>query len=319
MKRRGWTLAIALLLLLTLLGGCGAASSAGGAASSGGGTAYSGTETEMADAAPQEASVDGKSMYSTAQSAGTENSGPKRGDTKLIHTADLTLETTDFQNAEKGLRDLVSGCGGYFEQSSVSNYGDGYRRGSYTVRVPADQFDAFLVQTGELCHVLSQSSQAEDVSENYYDTQGRLKTQQTKLERLQVLLAKADKMEDIITLESAISDTEQTIENLSGTLQHYDSLVDYATVTISLSEVYKLSNVEEPASGFLSRVGTAFASGWRNFVGAVESFAVTLAYGWVWVLVLAAVAVVTVRSLRGRRRKHMALPGGGDPEKKTEK
>ena len=41
--------------------------------------------------------------------------------------------------------------------------------------------------------------------------------------------------------------------------------MDYATVYISLQEVYKLSNVEEPATGFASRMGTAFSSGWKSF------------------------------------------------------
>ena len=57
-------------------------------------------------------------------------------------------------------------------------------------------------------------------------------------------------MEDIITIESAISETEYQIESLSGTLRHYDALVDYATIHISLQEVYRLSNVEEPAESF---------------------------------------------------------------------
>lgn len=86
----------------------------------------------------------------------------------------------------------------------------------------------------------------EDISEAYYDTSGRLETQTIKLARLQALLAKADKMEDIITLESAISETEQAIDDLSGTLQHYDARVDYASVSISLREVKQLSDVEEP-------------------------------------------------------------------------
>ena len=64
-------------------------------------------------------------------------------------------------------------------------------------------------------------------------------------------------------------------------------LVDYATVHLSLQEVYQLSNVEEPATSFASRMGAAFASGWRGFVGALESLAVALAYGWVWLLLLA--------------------------------
>lgn len=110
-------------------------------------------------------------------------------------------------------------------------------------------------------------------------------------------------MEDIITIESAISDTELEIERLTGTLRQYDALVDYATVHLSLQEVYQLSNVEEPATSFASRMGAAFASGWRGFVGTLESLAVALAYGWVWLLLLAAVGTAAGRLLWKRRRR----------------
>ena len=67
--------------------------------------------------------------------------------------------------------------------------------------------------------------------------------------------------------------------------------------------MYQLSNVEEPATSFASRMGAAFASGWRGFVGALESLAVALAYGWVWLLLLAAVGTVAGRLLWKRRRR----------------
>ena len=57
-------------------------------------------------------------------------------------------------------------------------------------------------------------------------------------------------MEDIITIESAISETEYEIERLSGTMRHYDALVDYATVTLELSEVYRLSGTEDAPKSF---------------------------------------------------------------------
>lgn len=69
---------------------------------------------------------------------------------------------------------------------------------------------------GTLCHVTWQDDSAENISEQYYDTQSRLETAQIKLARLQELLKKAENMEDIITIESAISETEYEIERLSG-------------------------------------------------------------------------------------------------------
>ncbi len=220
---------------------------------------------------------------------------------KMIRTASLELETTAFEEAAAGLADLTERFEGYFASSSIGNRGSGYRWADYTVRVPADRYQEFLNQAGELCHETWRSTNEEDVSEVYYDTEGRLKTQQIKLERLQALLAKAEAMEDIITIESAISETEQAIDSLSGTLRHYDSLVDYATVSISLSEVYKLSNVEEKPVGFGGRLAAAFSEGGAAFLNGMEDLAVALAYGWLWVLFLAVIVVAAVRVLRKRR------------------
>ena len=222
---------------------------------------------------------------------------------KMIYTARMEVETTAFDTADADLRTLVEVLGGYFEQAAVHDYGSGYRSGDYKVRIPADQFQPFLDRVGTLCHVTYQEQTSENVSEAYYDAESRLATQRTKLERLQNLLAQAENMEDIITIESAISDTELEIERLTGTLRQYDALVDYATVHLSLQEVYQLSNVEEPATSFASRMGAAFASGWRGFVGTLESLAVALAYGWVWLLLLAAVGTAAGRLLWKRRRR----------------
>ncbi len=239
------------------------------------------------------------------------------GSVKIIRTANLEMQTLDFDTADAGLTALVEGLGGYFESRSVSNPSSNYRYASYTVRVPAAQFDAFCRQAGELCHVTYETSNAKDISETYYDTESRLKTAQIKLERLQELLSKAEKMEDIITIESAISETEWTIESLSGTLRSYDALVDYATVTLSLSEVYRLSGTEEAPQTFGDRLSNAFRGGIENAGEALEDFVLWLAWNWmglvVFVLLAALVALAARRTARRIRRKKTAPPA---PEEK---
>ena len=171
---------------------------------------------------------------------------------------------------------------------------------------PAGKIRRFaFTRAGELCHLLYTQEYVDDVTEAYYDTAGRLETQQIKLERLQSLLAQAENMADIITIESAISETEQMIDSLSGTLQHYDSQVDYATVHISLQEVGKLSNVEEPTATLGGRLAAAFTSGCRSFLTAAEDLLVALVYGWVWLVILAAAIVLVVRRWK---KKGVRLP-----------
>ena len=295
MKRKLFALALALLLVLSLAA-CGGSKSAEFTAEAPAASADMAYPMEPGMA--EEMGFD----FSSTASSGTNGGAAYPAGQKLIRTAQMNRETTDFEKTVQGLTDLTEQMGGYFESSSVGKRSNG-RWADYTVRIPAEKYQSFLDQAGELCHETWRDTQQEDISERYYDTQGRLKTQQIKLERLQALLAKAENMEDIITIESAISETEQMIDDLSGTLRHYDDQVDYATVSISLSEVYKLSNVEEVPDSFMSRLGKAFTGGLADFADGLENFAVALAYGWMWLLILVVVAVVVVRVLRARRRK----------------
>lgn len=316
MKRIGsLLLTVVLALLLVGCGGNSAASDSAAAPRDDGG--YWNTTADSA-------SGDYNMTYDTDEPGAMEKSGGVVADkpAKKIYTGYMEMETQDFDAASGAMDALVEELGGYFQQSSVSNRsGSGYRRGSYTVRVPAEQFETFLQKAGELCHVTYSSTNTDDVSESYYDTEARLETARIKLERLQALLAKASSMEDIITIESAISETEWDIENLSGTLRHYDALVDYATIDVELSEVYQLSSQEGAVTSFGGRLGQSFVNGLRSVGSALEDFAVWVAYSWVWLVVMAAVVVVIVRVLRRkgggrvslRRRKKAA---GEDTEPK---
>jgi len=290
MKRRFLASLLTLLLLLTL------------AACGGGKTEEPAKTEEAAKAEAPSASMDYGSdmMYDAVAGESKSESGGANvpQEQKLIITARMELETTEFEPAVQGLNDLVAEFGGYFENSSVANRKSGSRWADYTVRIPSTRYELFMNQVGELCHETWREASAQNITEAYYDTQGRLKTQQIKLERLQELLSKAELMEDIITIEAAISETEWQIDELSGTLRHYDSKVDYATIYINMREVYKLSDVETVPESFGDRLGEAFLSGIGNFGEFLENLAVSLAYGWIWWLIVIAAVVVVVRVLR---------------------
>lgn len=298
MKKRIGGIFLAAVLVLTLLTACG-----GSAKVSNGSKSFAaGDSSAPMDMAPAAAEDSVSMEYGFADSASTGGAEAALRDAKMIYTANLEMETTAFDEAVEGLNRLTKEMGGYYEDSSLRTGGSGYRWADYTVRVPAKNYDEFLSRAGALCNLTWRSERAENVTEAYYDTAGRLKTQQIKLERLQELLSRAEAMEDIITVESAISETEYQIESLSGTLRHYDALVDFATVSVNLQEVYKLSSVEEAPDSFGARMGSAFTAGWAAFADGVENLAVGLAYSWMWLLVLAVIAVVAIRVLRGKKR-----------------
>ena len=316
MKKKVSVIALTLLMLFSLTacggGGKSAAQTASGASSSSyamdNAAEYGGywSETEAAEMpAPMEQAKAGGS-------AGSSRSNLPDG-VKMIFRANLELETTEYDKAREDIAALVNQLGGYFQDQNSSNYAAGYRSASYTVRVPAEQFDTFLHQIGNLCNVRRQSQSAEDVSEYYYDTESRLETAKIKLDRLQELLARAESMEDIITIENSISDVEYQIEALSGELRHYDALIGYSTIYVTLNEVYKFTEVETAPMTFGERIGSAFRDGLRDFEYTMEDFAEWLAYSWLGILVFILVLVVVVKIIHRvfklpRRKKKDSEP-----------
>ena len=300
------------LLLAGLLSGCG-------------GSSYSSSTTAssypMTNYAAREDYEPGEGWYATDTEASTASgalmSGQVPANVKLIFTANIALESTEFDAAAEALTALTADCGGWYESSRLDNQSR-YRSASYTVRVPAARFEDFCARIGESATLRSISRGSEDVSERYYDVESRLATQRTKLERLQSLLAQAEKMEDIITLESAISETELAIESLTGSLRHYDSLVGYSTIYVTLNEVYKVTEVETAPIGFGQRFSVAFREGTENFIDGFQEFLIDIAEIWLGLLVfLAIVALIIFLIVRGKRRRRAAgyVPRERKPKK----
>lgn len=242
-------------------------------------------------------------------SGGGGESVYQRPDAKLIRRCNIEMQTTEFDAAIAALYDLVEANEGYFESSTLR--GGGYynanarRSGEYIVRVPAQQYSAFRAAAGEIAYITYSNESTEDIGEQYYDTEARLLTLRTKQERLLALLEKADTMEDIITLESALGDVEYEIERYSSTLNRYDGLVNYATFSIFINEVQKVEPVTGVADSLTERMADAFRSGLDDLKDSAEDFLVWLSYnifGVVIFIVVVGGAVILIR------RKKFRLP-----------
>lgn len=301
---------LALLLIISLLTGCGAATENMGADNGMSapqenftGGAYDKSEMDggwvTEDSAVEMPEVPGSAM------GGSDTSNAPPSGNKLIYTADMTLETREFDEANSALTVLVGSVGGFFESREL-HQGGNYRSVYCVIRVPAARFYEFLDQAGEVAHMTYRNEYSDDVSEAYYDLEARLTTQRTKLQRLQELLAKAEDMADIITIESAISDTELQIEYLTGSLRKYDSLIDYSTINLSLREVYRLSDEEVTPVTFGERFSNAFKRGLEQGIDNLEDFVIFVARNWLTMIVWVVVIVVVVALIRRRRSKRQA-------------
>ena len=283
-------LLLSFVLLLCVLCGCGGGSK---------GTADNGVQAETAPgAAADDYLADGGFADESVSSIAVN----RPTNAKLIYTGDLNLQATDLDVALQALSAVVDEFGGYVEGQEIHRQSY-YKSAYYTVRVPGERFHAFLASVSEsAAYTLTyQNISVQDVGEAYADIENRLETLHIKLERLQTLLTQAVSMEDIITIESSISEVEYEIERYSSDKNHYDSLINYSTVHISLEEVKITDSSVDPTLG--ERISTGFRRGMRNFADGCEDAIVFLVSNCISVVVFLVVAAAVITLIVRRDRK----------------
>ena len=109
-----------------------------------------------------------------AGGTGTLSAEAAQTSTKLIYTANLTIESKDFDAARTALTDAVSAAGGYLESSNESSYTGSSRTLSLTIRVPQDNYASFLEAAAQAGNLVDKSEQVQDVTTQYMDIEARL-------------------------------------------------------------------------------------------------------------------------------------------------
>ena len=330
----GLVTAIALAMSLCLLG-CGGSGGSNGsrdkaAAPSAGSAApapepSSGMQSWSYETAPEENTValDADGDPGDENISGTVGGAPQfqmPDSRKIIRHLSMDLETREFTEAVQSIQATVAEAGGYIESQNQEGYSLGSRSryqeryANIQARVPSQKLDEVARSVGGFCNILSQSERMDDITDSYYDTQAHLKTLQIQEERLLAILEKADKLEDIITLESALSDVRYQIESLTASLRRMDSQVTYSYLNISLREVVEYQEVQEKPRTFTERMGEAFGDGVGDMVDGLQGFALFLARTGPSLVVLIAIVVAIVLIVRAsgkaaaKRREAKGIP-----------
>lgn len=224
--------------------------------------------------------------------------------TKIIRTIDFSVKTRSFDEDYEKIQQLAKDAGGRVESLSVSGdvMNGETRYAHFTLRIPSERLDAFLGDAKAVGAATAYSEYAQDVSEDYYDTQARLATQQAKMERLNELLLQAENMSDLIEIENAISDTQYQIDRYMGQLNNFDSRIDYSYVYVSMRELSDADAVELPDVTLGERIANAVTMSLRGLKEFAEAAAVFVIAALPWCAVLA-VIVIAVKAVRRAKKK----------------
>jgi hypothetical protein len=110
---------------------------------------------------------------------------------KIIVTANVQLVATDFEKAEKDLDRLVQANKGIVAQSEVAGTAGGSRNGCWKVRISPAKFKEFCDAVKKLGDLIRYTSDANDVTEEYFDLEVRIKNKESEAADLRKLQERA--------------------------------------------------------------------------------------------------------------------------------
>ncbi|MDN4642232.1 DUF4349 domain-containing protein [Agreia sp. PsM10] len=284
MKRFALT-AVASVAALLLLAGC--SSSSGTSSPSEGGGPVSPQQDKSASGIAEDGSV--------------------QSDAQVITTGWVSISVSDPVAASADAAEVVETHGGHIDnRSEQAGTGSESASAQLTIRVPEDQVTQTLDELKKLGTVESVSISSTDVTSQTTDLDARITAMQGSVDRLLDLMAAATDIDDLITLETAISTRQADLDSLKAQRDLLADQVDYSTIDLQLYESGAV-----PVGGPKDFWG-GLVVGWNSLVAALGGGLVAIGVALPWLLVLAVLAAITVIIIRVASRRTPTPPPSAD-------
>lgn len=284
MKRRMAIMIATIILPVSLMAGCGASSDS-----------YTSADTNSSVAAMEDAAATqgiGSSYSYDYDNYESENEAPAAGEDaslsenaqpdisqKLVYTGSLSIETLDYAATISNLRSRIKECGGFVESEYEwdSNTGwymndtesAGTMHMDMTVRVPSQKYEEFINAIEGEEKITSKNSQVENITKSYYETAALLESSRIQEERLLDMMENAYSIEDMIAIETRLTEVQKEINVYKSQLAVMDTNVSYSTVTLSVEEVRRYTEVKNTFK-FTDRLSNTVRESWESFWNILE-------------------------------------------------
>ena len=259
-------------------------------------------------AAPMENNSWAESDVLTDSSESAQTALP--ADRKLITTVHMEAETEDLDAMLAGINSKIAALGGYMESQEINN-GSAYsqyrhRSSSMTIRIPAENLSQFVDMVSQNCNIVSNYRTSEDVTLQYVSLESRIAALEIEQERLLALLEQADNMEDLLTIESRLTDVRYELEQIHSQMLVMENRINYSTIHLYLSQVVEYTQVEEEPETFGQRVSRGFIKSLKGVGNGIVEFVIFLISALPYLVVLGGIAVVVILIVRKCPKKSIS-------------
>ncbi len=223
----------------------------------------------------------------------------------LLYHADVRLKTLAMPRAAASLDSLVRRSKGYLSAATETR-ADGEWRQESTIQVPPAQFQQLLNGLAGLGTVEEKKLRTDDVTAEHADVTARLQAKRAVERQYTALLAKAQKVKDILDIEEKLGSVREEIEATESRLRTLNEEVAYSTISLTLYQPLPQVVPDAPVVSLGSRTVEAFYGGWQFFISLL------LGALYVWPLVLLAGLTGWLfwrRRVSAKARKPLIAPG----------
>jgi hypothetical protein len=151
----------------------------------------------------------------------------KPADARLvIYSAGFRVVVADVPGTIRSIIASAEKLGGFMQEVSGS---------AVTIRVPAAQFPAAVQAIEAVGQVVDRQIKAQDITEEMRDLRIRLDNAENLRKRLLDILAKADKVEDAIKVETELARVSEQIDAAKGKIRYLESQAAMSTLRVELN------------------------------------------------------------------------------------
>jgi hypothetical protein len=224
------------------------------------------------------------------------------GGVMIARTAELTLTTSEFDQARAALEEILKRHSGYLGQLNVNAPAGAGRTLDATLRIPANQRDASIAEVKKLGRVEAESQTGEEATAQYVDLEARLSNARNTEQRLtDMLRERTGKLADVLAVEEAVSRVRGEIEQMEAEKKNLTKRVEFLTLQVRITEDYRAQLHLAPDS-ILGRFRNGAIRGYRLMIeGVVALVMFLLSYGpslLIWAAILFFPARFAYRRLR---------------------
>jgi len=154
----------------------------------------------------------------------------------IVRTSNITLMVSDVSTALDKITKLAEDSQG-FVVSSNQWKDNGALLGTITIRVPAGEFDNAMSTLRAMAdEVTSENTSAQDVTEQYTDLNSTLTNLQATEAQLLEIMKKAVTVDDILAVQTQLTNTEGQIETTKGTMKYLEQTSATSLISVSLTQ-----------------------------------------------------------------------------------